>query len=458
MMQSLYPLSDSSSLFPDRPMDILSRLYRLPTGRFHYTLLGLIGVGWLFDAMDTGLVSFVLPTLSQQWQLTPAQSGWIVSVAFVGMALGAVASGWAADRFGRRNVFVGTMVLYSIATGLCALSPSLPILLFCRFWVGFGLGGQLPVAVSLVSEFAPPAVRGRLIVLLESFWGLGWLAAALASWGFIPHFGWHSAFWIGALPIFYALWVWRKLPESVPYLLARGRVDEAHALVSRLEARAGLPVVTEAVVAATATHEPIRFGQLWKPPFARRTLMLWLIWFGIVFSYYGIFTWLPKLLVEQGHTVVRTFEYMLVMILAQLPGYFTAAVLVERIGRKATLASFLFACAACAWFFGQATTPATILLWGSLMSFFNLGAWGVLYTYTPELYPVRFRAFGSGWAGAIGRIGGIVAPLAVAALVGGANGFAHIFGMFTAVLLAVVVTILVLGEETRGRSLEDISD
>lgn len=350
------------------------------------------------------------------------------------------------------------MVLYSIATGLCALSPSLPVLLFCRFWVGFGLGGQLPVAVSLVSEFAPPAVRGRLIVLLESFWGLGWLAAALASWGFIPHFGWHSAFWIGALPIFYALWVWKKLPESVPYLLARGRVDEAHALVSRLEAQAGLPVVAEAVVAATATHEPIRFGQLWKPPFARRTLMLWLIWFGIVFSYYGIFTWLPKLLVEQGHTVVKTFEYMLVMILAQLPGYFSAAVLVERIGRKATLASFLFACAACAWFFGQATTPTAILLWGSLMSFFNLGAWGVLYTYTPELYPVRFRAFGSGWAGAIGRIGGIVAPLAVAALVGGANGFAHIFGMFTAVLLAVVVTILVLGEETRGRSLEDISD
>jgi len=297
------------------------------------------------------------------------------------------------------------MVLYSIATGLCALSPSLPVLLFCRFWVGFGLGGQLPVAVSLVSEFAPPAVRGRLIVLLESFWGLGWLAAALASWGFIPHFGWHSAFWIGALPIFYALWVWKKLPESVPYLLARGRVDEAHALVSRLEAQAGLPVVAEAVVAATATHEPIRFGQLWKPPFARRTLMLWLIWFGIVFSYYGIFTWLPKLLVEQGHTVVKTFEYMLVMILAQLPGYFSAAVLVERIGRKATLASFLFACAACAWFFGQATTPPAILLWGSLMSFFNLGAWGVLYTYTPELYPVRFRAFGSGWAGATGRLG-----------------------------------------------------
>ena len=185
--------------------------------------------------------------------------------------------------------------------------------------------------------------------------------------------------------------------------------------------------------------------------------MLWCLWFGIVYSYYGIFTWLPKLLVEQGHTVVKTFEYVLVMILAQLPGYFTAAVLVEKIGRKATLAGFLAACAVCAYCFGQSSSVAEIMLWGSLMSFFNLGAWGVLYTYTPELYPVQFRAFGAGWAGAIGRIGGILAPLAVAALMGGSNGFSHIFIMFAGVLLAVVAVIVVLGEETKGRSLEDIS-
>ena len=185
--------------------------------------------------------------------------------------------------------------------------------------------------------------------------------------------------------------------------------------------------------------------------------MLWLIWFGIVFSYYGIFTWLPKLLVEQGYTVVKTFEYVLVMILAQLPGYFAAAVLVEKIGRKATLAGFLFACAVCAYFFGRSDSAAMIMFWGCWMSFFNLGAWGVLYTYTPELYPVRFRAFGSGWAGAVGRIGGIVAPMAVAAMIGGDGGFGRIFVMFTAVLMAVVAVIVVLGEETKGRSLEDIS-
>ena len=438
-------------------MDILSRLHRLPAGRFHYRLLVLVGLGWLFDAMDTGMVSFVLATLGREWNLTPAALGWVVSTGFVGMALGAVFSGRMADRIGRKNVFAATMVLYSAATGLCALAWNMESLLFFRFWVGFGLGGQLPAAVSLVSEYAPPKLRGRFIVLLESFWGFGWLAAALASYFFIPKYGWQSAFLIGALPLFYAFFAWKYLPESVPYLIGKGRVREAHDIVAGLEAQAGVDVFQTASVAGQPPQEAPRFAQLWQPPFARRTLMLWLVWFGIVFSYYGIFTWLPKLLVEQGYTVVKTFEYVLVMIVAQLPGYFAAAVLVEKIGRKATLAGFLFACAVCAYFFGQSDSAAMIMFWGCWMSFFNLGAWGVLYTYTPELYPVRFRAFGSGWAGAVGRVGGIVAPMAVAAMMGGSGGFGRIFVMFTAVMVAVAAVIVLLGEETKGRSLEDIS-
>ena len=124
---------------------------------------------------------------------------------------------------------------------------------------------------------------------------------------------------------------------------------------------------------------------------------------------------------------------------------------------KTTLAGFLFACAICAYFFGQGGSVTAVVVWGCLMSFFNLGAWGVLYTYTPELYPVRFRAFGSGWAGAVGRVGGILAPMAVAALITQPEGFSKIFMMFTGVLLAVVAVIVLLGEETRGRTLEDIS-
>ena len=153
---------------------------------------------------------------------------------------------------------------------------------------------------------------------------------------------------------------------------------------------------------------------------------------------------------------MQSFEYVLVMILAQLPGYIAAAWLVEKLGRKWTLAGFIGLCAVSAYFFGQANTVTLIMFWGCLMSFFNLGVWGVLYTYTPEQYPTNIRAFGSGWASAIGRMGGIVAPLVVTQMMVQSNGFHHVFMMFTAVLFAVALVILVLGEETKGKTLESI--
>ncbi|MHA3055459.1 MFS transporter [Acinetobacter sp. ANC 4633] len=437
-------------------MDLVSRVQRLPIGRFHYNLLWMVGLGWMFDAMDTGIIAFIMTKLVHDWNLTAIQSGWIVSIGFVGMAIGAVFSGALADRFGRKNVFASTLVIYSIATGLCAFAPNLTVLLVCRFIVGLGLGGQLPVAVTLVSEYVPAQVRGRFIVLLESFWGLGWLVAALISYFLIPHFGWHIAFLIGGLPLFYVWVIFSKVPESVPYLINRNRIEEAHMLIQKLEQQAGVEVIQEIEVCPVAHQQKVSFQQLWQKPFVRRTLMLWLIWFGIVFSYYGIFTWLPSLLVKQGYDIVKSFEYVLFMILAQLPGYVVASWLVEKLGRKATLAGFIGFCAVSAYFFGQANSDSEIMLWGCLMSFFNLGAWGVLYTYTPEQYPTNIRAFGSGWAAAIGRIGGIVAPIVVTHLIVDPEAFHHVFMMFTVVLLAVAAVILVLGEETQGKTLESI--
>ena len=437
-------------------MDLVSRVQRLPVGKFHYTLLWVIGLGWMFDAMDTGLISFILTKMATEWSMSPAEKGWVVSIGFVGMAIGAVCSGALADRWGRRNVFAVTLVTYSIATALCAFAPNLTWLLVFRFIVGLGLGGQLPVAVTLVSEYIPAQVRGRFIVLLESFWGLGWLVAALVSYFVIPSYGWHVAFLIGGLPALYVFMILKKVPESVPYLINRGRIEEAHALVQKLERECGVEVIQQIEVQPVAAKQTVSFSQLWSNPFAKRTLMLWLIWFGIVYSYYGIFTWLPSLLVKQGYSIVQSFEYVLVMILAQLPGYIAAAWLVEKLGRKWTLAGFIGLCAISAYFFGQANTVTLIMFWGCLMSFFNLGAWGVLYTYTPEQYPTNIRAFGSGWASAIGRMGGIVAPLVVTQMMVQSNGFHHVFMMFTAVLLAVALVILVLGEETKGKTLESI--
>lgn len=434
--------------------DLITRVQRLPVGKFHYTLLWVVGLGWMFDAMDTGIIAFILPTLIKDWHLSPAQSGLIVSISFVGMALGVIFSGGLADRFGRKVMFMVTLAIYSIATACCAFAPNLTWLLVFRFMVGVGLGGQLPVAVSLVSEYMPAHVRGRFIVLLESFWGLGWLIAALVSYFIIPKLSWHVAFLIGGLPLFYVWVIWKKIPESIPYLIQRGDVQKAHVIVQKLERQAGVKVIQEAVMPSVRPHQKISFKQLWSKTFLRSTIMLWLIWFGIVFSYYGIFTWLPSLLVKQGFDIVKSFEYVLFMILAQLPGYAVAAWLVDKLGRKATLSGLIGLCAVCAYFFGQAQSNQEIMLWGCLMSFFNLGAWGVLYTYTPEQYPTHIRAFGAGWAAAMGRVGGILAPMVVTQMMTFEHAFQHVFMMFTAVMLAVAVTVVVLGKETNGQPLK----
>lgn len=438
-------------------MDIIARLEKIPVGKFHYRLLVITGLGWMFDAMDTGIIAFVLPVLIKTWGLSTAQVGYIGSIGLVGMALGAVLAGSAADRFGRKNIFAGTLVIYSVATGLCGLAWSFESLLVFRFLVGFGLGGQLPVAVTLVSEYAPPTARGRFIVLLESFWGLGWLVAAVIAYLIIPRYGWNIAFLMGALPALYVFKIWRSVPESVHYLLGKGRIQEAHELVRQMEESAGITPGETMLAPTVEKVKQATLADIWTPQFAKRTIMLWILWFGIVYSYYGIFTWLPSLMVGQGYSVIKTFEYVLIMTLAQLPGYFAAAYLVDRIGRKGTLAGFLAASAICAYFFGQGGSSSTVLFWGSFMSFFNLGAWGVVYTYTPELYPTRMRALASGWAAAIGRTGGILAPTVVGYMIAGDGGFNKVFMMFASVMLVVAAVVWIIGEETKGKSLKEIS-
>ena len=439
-------------------MMMLERLERLPVGSFHYKLLVVTGLGWLFDSMDTGLISFVLPILAKDWGLTPEQVGWIGSVGLIGMALGAILAGTIADKFGRKNVFAATVILYSVATGLCAVAWNYESLLTFRFLVGFGLGGELPVAATLMSEYAPSHLRGRFIVLLESFWGVGWLVAALISYLLIPKFGWHVAFIIGAMPALYVFLIRLHMPESIRYLISKGKVEEARQIILSLEKKLGVvskPFDKEFVEEATPIFK-LNVFTLWNKNFRIRTLMLWLAWFGIVFSYYGIFMWLPSIVFSQGFEVVKTFEYVLIMTLAQLPGYFAAAWLVDIIGRRLTLSSFLLMSGICAYFFGNAATADELLMWGAAMSFFNLGAWGVIYTYTPELYPTAIRALGSGWAAGFGRIGGMLAPMLVGILLASGAHMNSIFAMFASVFAIVSVIVVSLGIESKRKSLEEI--
>ncbi|MFJ6679336.1 MFS transporter [Microbacterium sp. NPDC091382] len=441
---------------------ITSRLDRLPFTRTHLRVLTGSGAGWALDAMDVGLISFVIAALVSEWDLTTSSTSWIASAGFAGMAIGATVGGLLADRIGRRSVFAITLLVYGIATGASALAGGLVALIALRFVVGLGLGAELPVASTYVSEFAPARMRGRIIVVLEAFWAVGWTASALIGYLVIPSVpeGWRWALAIGAVPAVYALIVRWALPESPRWLASRGRTADAERVVSGLESSPALlgrrvTSAAEAIdaPAARATTVRERLRGLWASGMRRRTASLWIVWFCVNFSYYGAFIWIPTLLVSQGFGLVRSFEFTLLITLAQLPGYAVAAWLIEVWGRRVTLSVFLAGSAVAAILFGQATTVPLILATGMALSFFNLGAWGALYAVTPETYSTSLRATGAGWAAGIGRIASILAPPIVPVLqtLGGIPVVFIVLSAFFAVAAAATWGLA----ESRGRSLAD---
>jgi putative MFS transporter len=425
----------------------VARLDRVPLNSFHWKLLITSGLGWMFDAMDVLLIGFLVAPITREFSLAPAQVGLVASAGFVGMFLGAAISGRLADRYGRRLIFQATLILFSIGAVLSALAPTFELLLAARVIAGLGLGGELPVVATLVSEFSPRA---------QSFWAYGTLAAGLVALFVLPQFGWRGAFVVAALPALYVAYLRFALPESPRYLAQRGRTAEADAIVRRVERAGGGALLTLGAALAPARSVRTGIAELWSPALAKRTAMLWILWFGIVFTYYGIFLYVPSLLAARGLSEVRSNEFFFLSTIAQIPGYFSAAWLVERWGRKPTLVTYLLGTAAAAFLFGNAGTGTDAFIYIALLSFFNLGAWAIVYTYSPELYPTAIRATGAGMAAAVGRIGGIIGPFLTPVLVP-TLGQSGVFALFMVMLVVTALNVWLLAEETKGRSLEEIS-
>ncbi|MBM7609598.1 putative MFS transporter [Lysinibacillus composti] len=395
-------------------------------------LLRVAGIGWLFDAMDVGILSFVIAALAVDWGLSSSQMGWIGSINSIGMAVGALIFGVFADKVGRKTIFICTLVIFSVASGLSAFTTTLGLFLILRFFVGMGLGGELPVASTLVSESVEAKERGRVVVLLESFWAAGWLLAAIISYfvipaDFWPIEGWRVALILTAIPAFYAVYIRLHLPDS-PQFTAKEETKRRSIMKNIVD--------------------------VWSKKYSRPTLMLWILWFTVVFSYYGMFLWLPSVMVGKGFDLITSFKYVLIMTLAQLPGYFTAAWFIERLGRKFVLVTYLLGTAVSAFIFGNAETISILLISGILLSFFNLGAWGALYAYTPEQYPTVIRGTGTGMAAAVGRIGGIFGPLLVGWLLAVGYEIGSIFAIFCGAIIIGAAAVLFLGKETKQTELE----
>ncbi|AZR80159.1 MULTISPECIES: MFS transporter [Bacillus cereus group] len=387
-------------------------------------LLGIAGLGWLFDAMDVGMLSFVMVALQKDWGLSTQEMGWIGSINSIGMAVGALIFGILSDKIGRKSVFIITLLLFSIGSGLTALTTTLAMFLVLRFLIGMGLGGELPVASTLVSESVEAHERGRIVVLLESFWAGGWLIAALISYFVIPKYGWEVAMVLSAIPALYALYLRWNLSDSPRFQ----KVEKRPSVIENIKS-------------------------VWSGEYRKATIMLWILWFCVVFSYYGMFLWLPSVMVLKGFSLIKSFQYVLIMTLAQLPGYFTAAWFIERLGRKFVLVTYLIGTACSAYLFGVADSLTVLIVAGMLLSFFNLGAWGALYAYTPEQYPTVIRGTGAGMAAAFGRIGGILGPLLVGYLVASEASLSLIFTIFCGSILIGVFAVIILGQETKQREL-----
>ena len=450
-------VSSKNTVQTERGLSRNARLDRLPFNAAHRKLLVASGIGWAFDAMDVGLVSFVVAAIAADphFNLNATEKSWVLSIGFVGMAIGAALGGCFADRVGRKTVFTATLVIFGLANAGMACSWTLTALLIARFIIGLGLGAELPVASTLVSEFSPTRHRGRMTVLLESFWAVGWIIAAAIGAFVIPNtgdWGWRWALLIGALPLLYAVVTRAHIPESVRFLESKGREDEAEQAVRYFEQASGVAPV------ASPKAEPlpaIRTRELFGHQYLARTVAIWLTWFFVNFSYYGAFTWMPSLLADQFGSLTSSFGYTLIISLAQLPGYFLAAWLVEIWGRRRTLSVFLAVSAVAAFAFSHAGSVAAVIGFGMLLSASNLGAWGVLYAVTPEIYPTRLRGAASGAAAAVGRVAAIIAPLLVPwflTLSGGNKTVAFVIFAVAFVLGCIAALCL---PERKGLDLED---
>ncbi|MGC8544686.1 MFS transporter [Athalassotoga sp.] len=402
------------------------------------SLLLLFSLAWMADAAGVMMMTFTLGGISSEWHLSIFQSSTIASLTFAGMLLGAISSGFVLDLAGRKfamNLFLAFTIFFTFIDGF---SPSPLFFGIFRLLSGIGYGGLMPSVNAYLSESTSIKIRGRYLVLLESSWAVGSILIGLYAVTFGS--AWRSVYYsiLVASLIFIPF---LRIKESPRYVfLKKGKKGLEELFGRRIEE--DIETIEKPVVPVKAL-----FGK----KYFKSTILVWSSWFTISLIYYGLFTWLPKILSASG-IQANALWFTFFIFLAQLPGYLSAAYFIEKIGRKPSLILFFAGTAVSSLIFSFVTNIYTLIIAGLVTSFFCMGVWGLIYAYTPELFPTSFRGSANGSAGMMARIAGIIAPYFVAAFFGTNVLHALIWFSILAFLMAFLTAFL--GRETKAENIE----
>ncbi|HXJ01437.1 MAG TPA: MFS transporter [Micropepsaceae bacterium] len=442
--------------------EVAARIERLPLSAWQVRTRIIIGTATFFDAFDALAIAYILPVIVPLWKLSPQEVGVLISAGFFGQLFGALFFGWFAQAYGRMPALIGSIAIFGILSFVCALSWDYQSLLIFRTLQGFGLGGEVPVAATYIGELAKAKGRGRFVLVFELVFPSGILAASVLGLWLVPSFGWQSMFIVGAIPALLVLFLQRLLPESPRWLAARGRYADAEAALRVIETGTEkalghkLPPPNLAVVAPL---KPASWRDLFGPPYLRRTLVVWVMWFATYFVNYGLATWMPTLYRTVFHLPLDVaLRYQLLTNVATLFSSAACAFLIDLTGRRLWfVAAFAGSAAALLvlWYIGP-TTATRVLLLGTLSNM-CVGTMSLaVYLYTPELYPTRSRALAVGTATAWLRLASIIGPNVVGMMVAD-GGLKTVFLAFGLVAAAASLIVGLFAIETRARVLEEIS-
>jgi putative MFS transporter len=450
--------------------DLVARLERVPFSRWHLRARVIVGSATFFDAFDALSLAFVLPVLVRQWGMTPAEIGWLIAIGYLGQFVGALLFGGLAERYGRVRSVAGATALMSVMSIACAMSGSVASLLTLRLVQGIGVGGEMPVAAVYINELSKAQGRGRFFLLYELIFPIGLMMTGQIGAVLVPTLGWQIMFLIGGVPGLVVTALLLRLPESPRWLISKGRLAEAESVIRQIEASTtpGFGIRDpgfESQVSIgrgggpSGPPEPrSRWTELLSGVYRGRTLIVWTLWACAYFITNGLNNWMPTLYSSVYHlSLSQALRAGTLTNVAQVVILLGCAFTIDRIGRRRwTAAGFAAGAALLALlgtFAAQSVTAVMVLVTVSYGIVGSVNA--VLYLYTPEIYPTRMRAIGTGSATCWLRLASAAGPVLVGYLVT-AEGPGAVFMMFASA--GVIGALAAIGMlETRNRRLEDLN-